>query len=160
MNELQLREIHLPEAGLWWPPAPGWWFALALLLTLILVVPWIVRRFRYRPLGRLCLDELDLIRQQYASGQRKNASVRDVAALLRRTVISYQGRTGYAASTGELWLSQLQSLDTGNSFNPAHLELLGRDRYRRDFDCDIDSLLQACERWMQALPRSVIHVSN
>ena len=34
MNELQqlpLRDIHLPEAVSWWPPAYGWWLLVVLL---------------------------------------------------------------------------------------------------------------------------------
>ena len=38
MNELELRDIHLPEASLWWPPAPGWWISALLLLLLMLLV--------------------------------------------------------------------------------------------------------------------------
>ena len=29
----QLRDIHLPEAVPWWPPAPGWWMLFALVIA-------------------------------------------------------------------------------------------------------------------------------
>jgi hypothetical protein len=30
-EELDLRDIQLPDAPGWWPPAPGWWLLLAVL---------------------------------------------------------------------------------------------------------------------------------
>ncbi len=57
MNELELRDIHLPDASLWWPLAPGWWIAAALLLVLGLLTPWLIRRLRYKPVNRLSLGE-------------------------------------------------------------------------------------------------------
>ena len=155
-----LRDIHLPDASLWWPPAPGWWVALVLLLILMVVVPWVIRRIRQTPLKRLGLHELDRIRQNLAGGQSERAVVADAAALLRRTVIACQGRAGFADSTGDTWMRQLQQLAVGQRFSQSQLEILGRDRYRRNFECDVDGLLQACEHWIRALPRSEPHVSD
>ena len=160
MNELELRDIHLPDAGLWWPPAPGWWVAAALLLALGLLTPWLMRRLKYKPIKRLSLGELETIRNGFKSGQGKHDVVKDTAALLRRTLIAYRGRKGFAASTGNAWTTQLQELVAGEKFSQAQLQLLGHHRYQRDSDCDIDELLQACERWMRALPLSVAHVSD
>ena len=160
MNELELRDIHLPDASLWWPPAPGWWVAAALLLVLGLLTPWLIRRLRYKPVKRLSLGELETIRDGFHSGQVKHDVIKNTAALLRRTLIAYRGREGFAASTGNAWTAQLQELVAGEKFSQAQLQLLGRHRYQRDSDCDIDELLQACERWMRALPRSVTHVSD
>ncbi len=160
MNELELRDIHLPDASLWWPPAPGWWIAAVLLLVLGLLAPWLIRRLRYKPVNRLSLGELETIRNGFNSGQGKNDVIKDTAALLRRTLIAYRGREGFAASTGNAWTAQLQALVAGEKFSQAQLELLGHHRYQRDSDCDIEELLQACERWMRALPRSVTRVSD
>ncbi len=160
MNELELRDIHLPDASLWWPPAPGWWIVLILLLILMLLVPLVIRRLRQKPVSRLSLHELECIRQNFNSGQSKSAVIKDAATLLRRTLIAYRGREGFAASTGNAWIAQLRELAAGEKFSPAQLELLGHHRYRRDNDCDIESLLQACERWLRALPRSVANVSD
>jgi hypothetical protein len=163
MKPLELRDIHLPDGALWWPLAPGWWLLLVLLLGLVLLLllaPRIVRRLRQKSLRRLCLLELGVIRQNLVSGQSQNSVIADTAALLRRTVISYRGRNGYAGATGADWLLQLQDLAQGQSFSPAQLELLARHRYQREFECDLESLLQACERWICALPRSEPHVSD
>lgn len=42
----QLRDIHLPETGGIWPPAPGWWVLLALGLLLVIAGLLLVRRKR------------------------------------------------------------------------------------------------------------------
>lgn len=160
MNELALKDIHLPDSSLWWPPAPGWWLLLLSMVLLALLLPRIIRRLRHKPLNRLCLQELDTIRQRLGAGQSKDAALRDTAALLRRTLIAYRGRDGFAASTGNDWVHQLQALTAGDRFSRAQLELLAHRRYQRDSDCDIDGLLQACEHWLRALPRGVAHVSD
>ena len=159
MNELELRDIHLPEASLWWPPAPGWWIALLLLLVLLVILVWAIRWIRHKPLRRLSLHELERIRQQHASGLSDKAVLGDIAVLLRRTLISYHGRDACAASAGEAWIEQLQQVSSQQGFSSEQLQLLTRDRYKPDYACDIENLLQACERWLRALPRSEPRVS-
>jgi hypothetical protein len=157
MNPLELRDIHLPEASLWWPPAPGWWLLPVLLLAIAMLLRWLIRRIRHKPLKRLCLLELQSIREKLASDASAKTVLADITALLRRTLLAYQGRAGFAASTGDDWLQQLQTL--GQGFSEIQLELLVHGRYQREFECDIEELLQACERWIRALPRSESHVS-
>jgi len=159
MNELELRDIHLPEASLWWPPAPGWWIAVLLLLVLPVVLVWVVRWIRHKPLRRLSLQELKRIRQQHDNGASDKAVLADIAVLLRRTLISYHGRDTSAASAGDAWIEQLQQAAPQQGFSSEQLQLLSRDRYKPDYSCDIESLLQACERWLRALPRSEPRVS-
>jgi hypothetical protein len=159
MNELELRDIHLPEASLWWPPAPGWWIALLLLLVLLVILVWAIRWIRHKPLRRLSLHELERIRQRHASGLSDKAVLGDIAVLLRRTLISYHGRDACAASAGEAWIEQLQQVAPQQGFSGEQLQLLTRDRYKPDYACDIENLLQACERWLRALPRSEPRVS-
>ena len=46
----QLKDIHLPASGGFWPPAPGWWLLAAMTLALLaaLVLWWRRRRRRNR----------------------------------------------------------------------------------------------------------------
>ena len=64
MNELPLRDIHLPDVSLWWPPAAGWWL-LVILATLALVyLPRMLRWWRLKPVKKLSLRELKHISNQ------------------------------------------------------------------------------------------------
>jgi len=158
MNPLELRDIHLPDSSLWWPPAPGWWIGLLLLLAFAILLPRLLSWYRHKPLRRVSLQELAQIRQAYQQGQSEKAVLNEVARLLRRVTISYYGRDAAAAITGADWLRQLRKLSPESGFTEQQLELLVRERYRPQCEFDIELLLQGCERWLRALPRSSKHV--
>ena len=159
MNPPQLRDIHLPDPGLWWPPAPGWWLLLLLSILLLVMLPRLWRWLRRQPPKRVALRQLESIRRDYREGRGDKLVLGEIAALLRRVTISYYGRRATAASTGEQWLRQLQGLAPGQGFSEQHYELLTRGRYRPQAQCDIDALLLACEQWLRKLPRSRNRVS-
>ena len=153
MNGPELRDIHLPADGLWWPPAPGWWVLLALLAAIAVSLAWWRRRRRHPSARRLLRREVEAMRRGYRQGQAdSDSTVTAVARLLRRTLIGYLGRRETAASTGDAWLAQLEQLTPRHGFSPEQLQLLARGRYRRDVDCDVESLLGACEEWVRNLP--------
>ena len=157
MNQPQLRDIHLPETSLWWPPAPGWWLALLLLVLLALLLPRLLRWFRHKPLKRVSLKELALIRRDYENQRDEQAVLKRVAGLLRRVAISYYGRDAAAALTGAEWQRQLQRLSPQGKLEARHLELITHGRYRPQSDFEVEDLLQGCENWLRALPRRDSH---
>lgn len=161
MNGPELRDIHLPADSLWWPPAPGWWLVVSLFVLLALLVHWLRRRRRYPPLERLSIRELGDIRGDYQAGRAdRKAAVGAVARLLRRVLIGYRGRAAAAASTGDAWLGQLEQLVPRQVFSAEQLQLLAHGRYRADADCDVESLLDACEGWIRSLPRGRRHAAD
>ena len=158
MNQLELRDIHLPDASLWWPPAPGWWLSLLVIVLLAILLPRLLSWYRHKPLRQLSLQELARIRQTYKQGQSEKKVLNEVVSLLRRVTISYYGRNAAAAATGADWQLQLQRLSQQTGFSEQQLELLVNGRYRPHCEFDIEQLLQSCEGWLHALPRSRNHV--
>lgn len=159
MNAPELRDIHLPEASLWWPLAPGWWLLALLLVILALACWWLLHRLRRRSISRSSLGEFQRIREAHRDGQPGSETIRQIAALLRRVLISYRGRDEAGASTGAGWMRAIAELASGNVFSEQQLQLLAHDRYRRDCDCDIESLLEASEAWIRALPGDKDHAA-
>ena len=159
MNQLDLRDIHLPETSLWWPPAPGWWLLLGLSLLGGVFALWWYRRRSNPPLPRLCMREFEAIRRAHTAGQSEQVTLNAVARLLRRALISYDGRSQLAACTGAEWRRRREQLAPRHGFSEAQLQLLAYDRYRAQPECDIDDLLRACESWIRQLPRGRPRVS-
>ena len=90
----QLRDIHLPQAVHWWPPAPGWWIVAAVVLALMI---WLSRylqaRYRRQYFRGETQDLLKQVWQDYQqeheqqAGNTANADrdfIENTLALLRR----------------------------------------------------------------------------
>lgn len=101
-----LRDIHLPDPVGLWPPAPGWWLALALLLAVAVVV-WLVARRRNT--RRAALRELAGAARDFERSANHVVLAVNVSALLRRVALrSYDPR--YVASLhGCRWVEFLDS---------------------------------------------------
>lgn len=95
----QLHDIVLPAPVPWWPPAPGWYAVLTLLL---LVAAWLGWRLRQRWLAdsyrREALGLLAMARDAPA-----------VAELLRRTALVIAPRQAIAGMTGHQWADWLRT---------------------------------------------------
>jgi len=155
VEALPLRDIHLPEAISWWPPAPGWW--LLPLFTAILIAGVLVyRRIRQRRLlKRTVLAELALIRQQYQQDQDSIRLVQALSALMRRASISFYQRSDSAGLTGDRWLRYLDSTAERKDFEHGDGRILATAPYlplSSRLDVDTDDLLNLCEDWLRLQP--------
>jgi hypothetical protein len=85
----QLRDIHLPQAVHWWPPAPGWWVVAALILALtIWLVRFLQRRYRRQYFRSESLDLLKQIWQNYQQAyHQSNKQQSDEAVSADRVLI-------------------------------------------------------------------------
>ncbi len=99
----QLAPAHAPLPATWWPPAPGWWALLTLLvLTAAAFVYW--QRSPKLRLRRSALKELKMLRTTIADD---NALARDLEHLLRRYAVARFGRDEVASLSGERWIAFL-----------------------------------------------------
>ncbi|HSD37998.1 MAG TPA: DUF4381 domain-containing protein [Rhodocyclaceae bacterium] len=152
-----LRDIHLPPPVSWWPPAPGWWLLVSLVLLVIAGV-FIWRRLRARNRWRqYALSELAKLRAQHAAQTLTSTRlIGDLSVLLRRVAISRFPREEVAALSGEAWLAFLDRMlgDAAEFRSPAG-QLLSVGPYVRESSIDtqaLGTLLDLCERWLRKLP--------
>ena len=148
-GSLPLRDIHLPDAVSWWPPAPGWWLLLGLVALLVFVA---LRRWR-RGRGRraaVCRArrELAAIRQAFKLRPDRADLVKALSALLRRLAMSLYGRREAAALTGEGWLAFLDQKAGGHEFTRGAGRDLIEAPYRPDPEFDHAALLQLVSGWI------------
>src|SRR5690606_33417427 len=105
---LPLRDLHLPEAIGWWPPAPGWWLLLALLvLGLVLAARASFLLHRRNAARRVALAELARLKRDWDADRNPAALAASVSDLLRRAMLAYAPRHEVAGLTGRAWLEWL-----------------------------------------------------
>ncbi|HLT14212.1 MAG TPA: DUF4381 domain-containing protein [Marinobacter sp.] len=101
----QLRDIHLPATGGWWPPAPGWWIVAALVLTALAVLIWYWHRHRRRnQWKRQAKSELSGLAQQ---ARREPGWYSEINSLLKRVARQTHPDRHPEAMTGTQWVGFL-----------------------------------------------------
>ncbi len=147
---LPLRDIHLPDPVLWWPPAPGWWLLAIVLLLAIFLLFILIRRSRAKRLSVAvqARNEIARIRQNYEQGGDKAELAKEISALLRRVCISIRPRQETAALTGSEWLDYLDKQVGSDHFVNGAGKVLLEAPYRHDVDYDPDVLLGIVNDWL------------
>jgi len=143
----QLRDIHLPADPAWWPPAPGWWALAILLLMLLALAVWLVRRYR-RSLRqrRQVFDELDRITLRHERDGDAAQLVMGLHQLLRRVARRHDAQA--IRQRGEAWRRTLSRVPLDASTLE---QLLALDQwlYRPPADFDQVSAIAAVRSWLR-----------
>jgi hypothetical protein len=156
-STLELRDIHLPGAAPFWPPAPGWWVVAALVVLLVgwvSVVAW-RRRDRERARRRL-LDALAALQADFAR-ERSSEHLARVARLMRRIALSRFSRERVAALSGAAWLRFLDESGGAGQFSNGPGRVLASAPYQRSVpaDLDIEAFVETVRAWVDTNTRSL-----
>ena len=119
-----LRDIHIPVAPSWWPPAVGWWIVMGGVLT-GLITGLIMFRGWYGNPRQYALREL---KKTYERTPNVVLLARQISVLLKRVVLVQYPRTKVATLTDEKWVDFLVQ-KTGNIFSNSQLDLLAQATY-------------------------------
>ena len=85
----QLKDIHLPPAITWWPPAPGWWLLAALIVGLLWwVLRFALRRHRERLFSRQAKRQVNALWSHYQKNRDATVLVKSLLILARQTAKS------------------------------------------------------------------------
>ncbi|HEC84115.1 MAG TPA: DUF4381 domain-containing protein [Thioploca sp.] len=109
----QLHDIRGLDAISWWPPAPGWWVLLGL-IVLTLIVSLLIYRHRSQQKKRRN-DWRIVARKEWLALRPLHAPPREqmtfLSVLLRRVAVQRHGRDACAGLSGEHWLTWLTKHD-------------------------------------------------
>jgi len=152
-NPANLRDIHLPDAISWWPPAIGWWILLALIIAAFIFIPKLYRRLTFIPLKKVASSTFQNIVAQYNESHNASLFVIETSQFLRQTAMSYCGRKEVAQLTGENWVRALNNITEQAHFNDEIKQSLTNAPYQKNINIDAEQLIQAVENWLSDLPK-------
>ncbi len=156
----ELRDIHLPDAVAWWPPAPGWWLVAVIVITLIILLPGRIKKFnrrrQLRKENRARLDEvrdqLQQLHSQYLQNQNPVALCSGLSVLLRRACLSLFEHADVAGLTGKAWLAFLDRQCPLSPPLSASADLLLNTPYQPITSIANNDALQLhhqCKKWLE-----------
>ena len=157
--QITLRDIHLPDPVSWWPPAPGWWILLSLLILFTIATLWGIRRYHRRSYRRLALRQLDTLKQnvnQQQDGQQHDDQqlIQQLSQLLRHIAVLHYPPQQCAGLHGKAWLEFLdQPFGATKPFSTGAGQCLANGPYQPYSEqLDAVALLQLSRRWLKRLP--------
>ena len=152
-NTDSLRDIHLPDAISWWPPAIGWWILLALVIAAFIFIPKLYRRVTYTHLNKVANITFKNIIDEFKVNNNDSDFIRATSQFLRQTAMSYCGRDEVAQLTGDKWVQALNSITKQEHFTPDLKQSLVNAPYQKNISIDAEQLIKAVQNWLNALPK-------
>ena len=158
----ELKDIHLPPAPSWWPPAIGWWIGAGLLLLALFLLwrAWSRQRARNQA-RRLALRELEEIRpfsRVGATAADKRRLLEELSALLRRFCRAQWPEKDISSLHGALWLDFLleQIAEESERHKLANqlsvlLQLYAPDRALEQMEIDPVALKECVRKWFDKI---------
>jgi hypothetical protein len=147
----RLRDIHLPTAISWWPPAPGWWVVAGLLViilagsTLLLLRRWQAGQYR-REAG----EALAGMYVRWNDDQLTDQYLINAGRILRQVAVHVCGRPAVSSATGEKWINELDGMSTRpmpDSLGSA----LTQSAYQPNPRLNVDQAHQDILDWLQGV---------
>lgn len=156
----QLRDIHLPEAVHWWPPAPGWWILALLLLTLIVWLgSYLLTRHRRLYFHAESQDLLKQSWQDYKADQDDRQFIETTLALLRRAAktaglnLNDDANQPLASAPTPILLKHLDQYSEGKLSSALPLQEISQRLYGPNGDAltheRIECFHQVAKQWLK-----------
>ncbi len=148
--QLNLKDIHLPDAINWWPPAIGWWLLAVLTPLFCFFLFWLYKRLTRKTAIKTAKKLILQIKQNTQTDDKQKLA--ELSQLIRRVAISLSPRAETASLTGQTWLEYLDKSVTGTPFSHGAGKVLATAQYQKPSTTNIDitSLINVCEDWLKA----------
>lgn len=156
MNEedplAQLRDIHMPDPVGIWPPAPGWWILLAVILIGIAFYAFMrIKQYRLNQYRRSAQKELAFVWQQLLVDKETSRYLVALNAILKRTALTAYPTLSVANLQGRPWLEFLDQTypECNKNFSEGFGNALLAGPYqRRVKNANFNGLHKLCLEWI------------
>ncbi len=152
-SQLPLRDIHLPGAVGFWPPALGWWLVAVLVLLGLVLFAVYYYRGRHR---RVALRTMKRVRAALEQGAEPVVCLQMVSTVLRRfAMTSARSSPEVPGLIGEGWLEYLDSRWQRHEFAKGLGRQLLAAPYGRPDSIERGTALELtalCTAWLTAQP--------
>jgi Domain of unknown function (DUF4381) len=151
-----LFDIVVPPPVSWWPPAPGWFVVGGVMLVLVFWGAWWAwRRWRAAAYRRAALGEWQQLKTQAADPGRREAALRQLPALVKRTALATFPREAVASLSGVEWLRFLDRTGHTDIFTHGRGQLLPELAYDPRLAAQLDTaavedLFRIVQRWIRS----------
>lgn len=148
---LALKDIEAPAEPPWWLIAPGYVVIASLLLGIVLLAWFLIRRRRANRLTRLAQQELQRIRSAYRGTEDRRRFAWELSRWLKRvSLLAFPSRQ-LQSYCGESWLAFLDESLGHDRFSNGNGKIFGAEIYRQRLEYDAAELGELCEQWLQAV---------
>lgn len=137
-----LRPLHTPLPIGWWPPAPGWWLILLIVVTLSVIA---YRYWRRMAPQRAALRELKQLNENINSADYPIATLNQL--LKRYALVCWPART-VASLSGKDWLEFLDTNGGNGQFSNGSGSILLTHPYRKQ-STEVDELITLVRQWIK-----------
>lgn len=150
IQDLPLKDIHLPEQIGWFPPAIGWWLLIIFVPVLsYFFIAWLQRLFQKTAIK----DAKKLLKQlQNNDALTPLEKVIELSSLLRRVAISLDSHSNICGLTGRAWLDYLDSSIKDAPFKNGVGRCLAEAPYQKKLpqNVDLTALFDLAKKWLNA----------
>ncbi|MAA63183.1 MAG: hypothetical protein CL581_00175 [Alteromonadaceae bacterium] len=141
-----LRDIHLPDPGGFWPPAPGWWILAALVLVALICLAVFLRRRQQRNRWiKTARAELKMLKQRQSADP---GWFTDLNALLKRCARQRYPDAHPQSLSGDRWRQFL--LETQPALTPEEVQGLVASSWQPVPTISTETACKVAETWLGA----------
>ncbi len=151
----ELKDIDLPAEPGWWLMSTFSQLVVALSIGLIAVFWFYKNRQRKNRRTLEARRNLSRIRIEYRQQADARQTLVSLSAWLKQVAMAAFPDQGVAPLTGRAWTDFLQQTTPKPIFNSEQQRLFSSEVYRRQVDCDLDPVIDACERWLIEIDESL-----
>ena len=148
---VNLKDIHLPPAISFWPPAPGWWILSVLFFSSIFFGGmWFYKRSKKRKPITEALRILKNLEILHESSKDEVKSLRNLSNLLRRTALTFYKHDAVASLHGPSWLEFLDKTGNTQEFSKGAGKVLGNEAFQKKLNTDMGTLFSLVKKWINS----------